>query len=850
MREVYCYNSIDNLRSFPWFGEISEMIHITEKKVMASGLSAYYNEFNKVVPIDSFIREFIPEWYSVSTSFEQFVNLSKVIRDFEVEPSEEKLKESFIKNKQQVLKAIRILVEANISPEEIEGINQEEKLFESIWWQTEEEDESFWNLRKRRDSLENGSTRLKKGLEALGITDKQKSIALHGFYSISPIQKRFFDILENNGFRLIFLACFDNKQPEVGDIWRKVFDSKLGYPDYEDWRHIDTDIDSVNQFSSIFKDDNRNCAGTHRDNVLNNLTLIRYDSEVEFVRDFERITRENQLVYSADHKAATNLLKEFYPEAFARKHMLSYPVGQYIYQLHRMWNANTNQLEISFECLQACFNSGWLVNGEENAQEYTHELEKLKTYVQDCLTVKDWQERIELLKTIGEDVFPILEEHIDKLCTDECERHRTMANPLRNFSCFSVSKEALDKVLGYIETLLELARHLFQVDESCNSNINDHLNRVKAIIREGNSNLLYDEERQLAAEILTRLNIKKLRIDKCNPGDIASAIMLSIGDGIVEDGDEEGDEEMELAMVRSHITLESHALMDRSKIHLCLADENNLPAKARVHPWPLTDELIDRLIAINNKYYSRYLYGLHCKAPYAIAESRYLFNTLIGANCDIEISWIANADDKSIEMSPYLKLLKNEYSVEVTTVNNEYEPFTKPIYEMKSNKIMYDFSKNIEETNMAVIACKWRYLYGYIVNKRPTYSSDFHYGFGISSLIKAITATADLSKETAARTVFELFPYLRDVEKQQIADYSDTHKRHEQTSVDNILYTTARLDVHFLMESEAKELRSKLIDKKGPDVREIKYDEPPNGKHCKYCPFKDDCRFFDRRLGK
>lgn len=59
-----------------------------------------------------------------------------------------------------------------------------------------------------------------------------------------------------------------------------------------------------------------------------NLKLIKYKNTIEFITDIKRIKDEGYYIYCSDDKAANNMLKDFYPEKYEARNLLSYQIGQ------------------------------------------------------------------------------------------------------------------------------------------------------------------------------------------------------------------------------------------------------------------------------------------------------------------------------------------------------------------------------------------------------------------------------------------------------------------------------------------------------------------------------------------
>ena len=89
------------------------------------------------------------------------------------------------------------------------------------------------------------------------------------------------------------------------------------------------------------------------------------------------------------------MLKDYFPERYEERNLLAYPIGQFIYALHQMWDENLQCIVLNQNGLRKCFASGWLsVNGKSSIK-YTEDLERLLPYFDGCYTVDQWNERLD-----------------------------------------------------------------------------------------------------------------------------------------------------------------------------------------------------------------------------------------------------------------------------------------------------------------------------------------------------------------------------------------------------------------------------------------------------------------------
>lgn len=836
-RRVYTYRSIAALDKHPGYGDLVQYPHITATGDLYHVIQAQYKQFRSVVDVHALQKGIIADWEDPDVSFRQFINISRVIRKLPIIEEERVIHGSFLKNKVKVLNAIRLLVEADIEPREFVPTCIEERLFQRIWIALENEDESFGELRVTMASYLENQEDFKSTLRKIAPCMIADTIVLHGFYFITPIQERLFDMLERCGKTLIFLCCIDDTVPEVQEIWYKVLSQSNKFDSPEKWVR-DEPVSLRNQpFGSAF-------GKTPDFRKQHHISAIKYESEIDFVRDVKRLLDEDFVIYSTDVKAADELLKEFYPSVYKRRHLLSYPVGQYIYRLHSMWSTKDQCLTMSIDDVQACFASGWVECDGINAMKHMYGLEKLKTYVSDCKTIDQWEARLVLLQNTKDTVLASFEQHLDDVPQEHRRWHRMMADPFLNLSCFDYDDGLLQELIDLIKHLIRTARTLFVGPGELT--IATHMDKVRKILADGEEEkTLLEEEAAIIEELTSRLNYHDLGVRTCLPGEISEAIMIVIGGGILDEDNYSIQSGKNETFIKPLYQVESAPILGNGKVHLCLSDENRLPGKVKPYVWPLNNDFLDRLLVPSHDRRRQYLDDMRFVMDNSPLANRYLFFSLL-QNDIVEVSWVATEDEKEISASPYIQILEHLFQVPV--IHSEKRQWTTAETHL-IGALEKDVSMQVNleqesaiEAKMDVVMCPWRYIYGYVLSERPVYSSDFHYGFALSNLIGAIAAVSSMPKQAAGDAVLGLFPYLRDVEKQQIMDHVPSIINEDEDIMDDASYPQARLLVHFL-QRRIKEKAEERLGKQMQDeaVYAAVLNTAKEYDQCMYCPYSTAC---------
>jgi hypothetical protein len=73
------------------------------------------------------------------------------------------------------------------------------------------------------------------------------------------------------------------------------------------------------------------------------------------------LARMDELVYTAN-KEVDDLLQVYHPEYSRSRHFLAYPIGQFFSALYSLWNTETGEINIEYNLIRECLNSGILSN--------------------------------------------------------------------------------------------------------------------------------------------------------------------------------------------------------------------------------------------------------------------------------------------------------------------------------------------------------------------------------------------------------------------------------------------------------------------------------------------------------
>ncbi|MDA1641907.1 MULTISPECIES: hypothetical protein [Bacillus cereus group] len=745
----YTFHNLKELQPY------AQTIHICATASLAKGVQQTIpkNKGN-VVSVGEIVSKFYPDWNHAEKRFIQYAQLSDILREWREDVNKEVLT-AFKRNKLNLLITMRNLTEIGLSPQQIKRLDKEktieEALFCDIWESMLPNFHSYMHdAMEKLKSLQTITDVFSAEPNANKI--ENNTVVLHGFYYISPVQHYVFTKWREKGINLVFLNLYNEKYPAVFSFLRENFSMQYGWIDLNQWT-ITRDAENLyaNHFAAAFE-------GNSTNQQAANIAGKSYEYMIEFVNEIQN----NSHYVSPNHEELNERVREFRPEAYQEeRHFLSYPMGQYLFHLHSLWNEEKQGYYMNGTLLMECFASGWLQEGEENARNYTEQLKKILPYFEDCETVKDWVDRLGKLRIAKASSGKVLKKYNLKK-SDSLKAVRI--SPTLRFSYFSVPARELKVIEQFLHKLLKNAKWLFHIQGERIS-IYTHFNRIKKLLEESNvkNTLLSEQEQQLVVNLENMLTLSKKEEADYHIGDLAEAILVYLKNGISNSDTVENDTSQEDNIKRTKLSIRKMedldgAILDvdEKTLHLCGMDEKHFPSAHVPMPWPLSKELLQKL---NYNSTNMYLF----RSENSIFFAKYLFYTALCYKGKIELSWIKNWNEyKGLQKSIYVQLLGN-------TLNNsgESEPYQylEKTIEPSEQEILQAqnyLSSLPNEEFIEMDLCQRRFLYSSVLDGFSTYRSPFHQQFLIGNIIKIYGAIGK-DKSEIIKILRELFPFLSQI---------------------------------------------------------------------------------------
>ena len=839
---VYTYSKIDEIKKAPYFKDIATIPQLTMSIEVSRNMAYDMRIFKgNIMSFSEFTERLFPDWNNSSQKFRYVTILNRFLRN-RIEKTSDKLERDWLfgckKNLYSAINNIIRLEEARANPEDISENDRDIRLFVEMWNHLKETDGTIEAFHRRREELKD----TRKFEEAVSTTGfrfhGRKAVVWHGFQFLTPMQFFVYNCFVNSGYDIYALIRDDVRYPYANEIWNHLYTEANGYPNRKNWIRQNSNS-TRNALGEIFETGSETTA---------NVKIIKYANTIEFIEDIPRIKDEGYYIYCSDDKTANSILKDYYPERYEVRNLLSYPIGQFIYTLHTMWDENLQCIALSQNGLRKCFASGWLSAKSKSSINYTEDLERILPYFEGCYTVDEWNDRLEKLICAYEgavDIFtsePSADGSIDP-------KKELLGNPFQNFGVFSIKSNRMDDVMTIIGQLIKMARTLFGKNEPVS--IQEHMSKLDAMLymNDGMPQELFLKERETVKKIFAVLESDRVKDFLCYPGDLAAALISFMGDKL----DDEDTKKQELrTLVFNIFQIDAAPISAKGKVHICMADISKLPGAAGRYTWPLDEELLEN-IRQNNRgtYIGQWLDNNRISG---LSNRYYTYSAL--QNPNVEISWIEKQGEKLFAPSPYITLLDKltNCRIQESAVRKLDMQYVSKIWAHKRLERKFSTRDNQElhlyDSELEYSLCPMRFVYSYVLADTPSYRNEYQQNRAIVRLIQILKKLLGekYSLEQIAGQVFELFPGIRKAEKRQMLDdaarWPLPEDEREYTFYDGWNYTNYRLNLKFLDDKSyayAKKNAAMLMsqegrtgifhDRRGKDGERI----------CEFCPHASYC---------
>lgn len=830
MRTVCTYTDLRSLDEAPCFEQICSLPMITTSSELSSLIHSSFGARMKYKPIGfrKLMLAVSPRWDTESDWGNMMSLASEYFRE-RMAGTEDGDELDWLSrcsiNKKDLISNVVLLAEAGVQPGDVGCEDKDVRLLVDLWTYILDNSTTIREMNAGIESMHDA--RNAESVMSRLFGNPGKTLVLHGFYFITPLQERLFSALESCGYHMIMLIHFNRKYPYANAIWRSSMSETGKYAPIEDW--VVQESESVNGLGEIFEG--------NRSADLSGVKINAQDTVLDFIRDVGNSRKSGYCIYSADDRGANDLIRDYFLEEYDDLIFMTHPLGQFIrtvYSLHV--DADKGPL-IDADDVQDCFSTGWASFEGHDSRDYVNAFRHISSYFQGCGAISEWESRLDDLLDVYSDVLSKF-----GMAGPQDRWSRLMSNPMSAVGPFSVG-------IGKVQTMSLLLKHLMDIiklvyGSSSKVTIKEHLENLKSAMGPaltGNPGL--EDDYSHFDIIINRLSGDTNRFLPCDMRD-------AIASFLDESTDEyEGHKSESSRLVKSLRRMEAVRLMPGGKVHIVLSDIDRLPGGKREYVWPLTEDVIDSVRKSGSEN-SRFLDNLEHIMQSTPLVNRYLTYAAFD-NESVVLSWVRNLDAKCMQPSPFIKLLACIGKLGITEVRDDmgmaghpddagssytrYQGFdiTSPQYSMA------------DEAKMDYALCPLRYLYGYVLQDHPMYDSPFHIQFVASNAIGAFRSLCpDIEPHEIERAVLSLFPNMTDIEKKQARDYVYSGDAGLFTTYMGHEYTKERYRIDFPnygLLDDARHAFGALYTRNGR--RGLRLDRPTEFKGaCMYCAHSAYCR--------
>lgn len=794
---ILSYMSIEQLYSKDsiFYNEYADAVHIAATSTLRKGL-VEHNQTTRWVkaPILSFgqmVKYIGDRWFQAETLLKQSIGLTQAYEEFAQEINNTKLFSAFDKNQQQILSTIRALVEAGVTPEQLEQCNvvlsEEEKMLLTLWGKVQHLPsiqqynkwfEGFSNPDKTATFVQNvlvhtvkdayKEKNRRKGINSLpyvtapGIYQKldqkykgdrvkiqdemvyekakevvadtfgkRQVLVFHGFYFITPVQQRFLEILEASNIEVVHLIYYDERYPKVFETVRQFLPMKQS--------------EKVSSFNIPMNTNAIAFAKAMHGDFLN-IPKLRNTTYTVFQQLYQL---KDYVANNPDEKLfsprASSMEKYFNDlTTAANAELKDYPIGQFLIDLHRLSKSSyelqqekyVHSDEVDVQILLRLFNSGYLsipisdgkfVQGKSLVKPLMY----LKSRFAKCRTFEDW--KAELMYFIEQKV--LLEKYLTPQNVTRNEDNELYFFPHRDLSYYNVSTEQLQQVLKGICILESFYNRLYT---GTNLSIKQYIAQMDAILSKHLSPNLSPEDSEMAQNIMEQIrSLDQQEFEGINRKDIIKGLAFYLSHANKKSEAVEKVEDSNQASypkaIGALVDVDGFMFEANRRLHFAFMDNKALPLSQGFSLWPLREDTVEGLMQPSFK---NTLKQLQLRKEMTGSITAYLLYMAMQKATTIHFSIVKNVENEHhLVGSFYLQVMKLQaQSYERDGANTMDEQYEKQEAMPFDLQLTSRFSHHVLDQTYG--HCQRRFIASYLLQVRPAFTSDFHLRFLYQGMIQ------------------------------------------------------------------------------------------------------------------
>lgn len=882
LQRVLTYATVDQLyEKQSLFRQYNDILHITSTSTLRRGMMEHMAEEERLLtaPVLTFAQLLnsvgckVWPWYSGKTQLKQYARISETLRQLS-ETSKidnEKIYNAMSKNKDVLLRTLRMLTEAGETSESTEHklanqISFEEQLAIKIWSELEKDqtfqsfymwlnqyelnnnhfiEKSFTSIFREilKDDEERQASNilplqsclsdkdLEEAAENIALNAlKSKQIVLHGFYFVTPIQQQIIGALEQAGYTIIHLINYQKGYPAVFETVDIFLDSQNHM-----FQSVSQTAPFLNKIAQKFL---QVCEGNFNldikdmpDKYFEFNHMYQFKEYIE--SDMKKDKEVHDLIISPRAREVRPQIEDM--SSMKPLKLKDYPIGQFLVDLHELnmtiFDEKAKQFidyeELNIDILLRIFSTGYINVQNISTRILVKDLLKIRERLIGKVSFEEWKLEIQNImeeKKRIEESF--LKKEVEVTVDNEIFMYKN-----RLLSYYDLSDERLQLILDALKAVESLYSVIFTEDSTVK--VRNYVERLlKHLNEQIMPNIEHQDEILIAQEVLEKL-------EQMGNGDFESFDREDLIQGLRFFISEELDNNDNSLFGESLIDSKIVSLQDgdilpyleNQSVHLAFLDNKALPLSQNLVTWPFNDDSMDLLYLHSLKSEDRdsYLHLIQKRKKHDAAITKYLLYLIMSNATSIKFSTVSNLGaEKKLKRSFYLELLglttaSDKAKKDEDKINTQQVTYTTrrvSFKKRKSNKLI-EFTKD---------KCQKRMVFSYLLQKAPSFEKEFHQRFLYENFIGQLHYSRTiknnrLTNQEIRTTVASWFPHWNETKLQILAKKAEkSGYKAFPITIDGIRYDDNLTKLSLFG-------RLNRNDTKFANA----------GPQCKYCPFQERC---------
>ena len=572
----------------------------------------------------------------------------------------------------------------------------------------------------------------------------RRHIVIHGIHQFTPLQLRFIQHLDKLGVEVIFLHNYLPEFQEIYSSWSYIYQQfnttvhhdenikhytpagqiqkpgnaiavNLGLlcdeavpriderirRNYELYKNIKvTEFDNISEYAGYISDKFQKAEENLDDGTPLGAKPFRGEAGTAAV-----LEKMDEVVYTAN-KDVDDLLQLYHPEYARNRHFLAYPVGQFFTALYAMWKPETQSLELDYNLLRECVNSGMLT--KYRAEALLKTLMNVRPLFDHIKTMQDFFE-IAGQKYIN--AYRLVQQSFQGASAFHLKA-------MNIYNAYKVTAADFDNLYSAILEIDQIAREIFAGTQNESFSFKKHFERLEEFIRKRQPALVTEEEKNLVAQLLQKLDQIHMSQND-NEGtfdDLRHGLYFFL---------KQKEEPRVDWFVKNFEQIDGDVLLSKSQNRLgvrktyhfaCVSDADMNKSADELLPWPLSEMFIDKAYNPKELPFQVYYAALGERSNFLRYE---LFYGLFFNQCDSKISFVKHCGDNITDvyrLLTFIGLQKADAASGEDSNTNRYGfadgAETNPVNTMPYNN----------EAMADMFLCPYRYFLDYVMNPQPIFS--------------------------------------------------------------------------------------------------------------------------------